>query len=115
MLVVDDHADTVFFLARLLQKAGCHVTTATGVRDAEALLDAQKFDLIISDLGLADGHGTDLMRQARARHATKGIALSGFDSPDQRKQTEDAGFSEHLIKPVDVNKLLQAMHRTLGG
>lgn len=114
VLVVDDHDDTVHFLSKLLQKAGCHVTTATGVRDAQAHLKAHTFDLIISDLGLADGSGTDVMRQARTLQATKGIALSGFDSADQRKQSEEAGFCEHLAKPVDVNKLLQAMQRALG-
>ena len=113
VLVVDDHADTVDFLARLLRKAGCAVTTATGLRDAEARLDAEKFDVIVSDLGLADGSGIDLMRQSRQRHAIKGIALSGSDSPEERRQCEEAGFCEHIAKPVDMPKLLQAIQRTL--
>ena len=115
VLVVDDHPDTVMFLSRLLQKAGCTVTTATGMRDAEAFLIAHPFDLLISDLGLADGNGIDLMRAARQRHAVKGIAISGSDSADERRRCHEAGFSEHLAKPIDMGKLLQAMQRTLNG
>src|SRR5687768_15868379 len=98
VLVVDDHDDTVHFLSKLLQKAGCHVTTATGVRDAQAHVTAHKFELIMRDLGRADGSGRDLMRQARARQAREGSAASGFDSADQRKESEEAGFCEHLAE-----------------
>ena len=115
VLVVDDHADTVDILARLLKKAGCAVTTASGLRDAQAHLNAGTFDVIVSDLGLPDGNGIDLMRQARQHHAIKGIALSGSDSPEERRKCEEAGFCEHLVKPVDMPKLLQAIQRTLNG
>lgn len=113
VLVVDDHSDTVVFLSRLLQKAGCEVTSATGLREALTLLANERFDLLISDLGLADGNGNDLMRQAQQHQQIKGIALSGFDSADARRECEQAGFSEHVVKPVDMPKLLQAMQRVL--
>ena len=115
VLVVDDHSDTVMLLSKLLQKAGCDVTTATRFADAMNLMGRRKFDLLISDIGLTDGNGIDLMRRARQHQPIKGIALSGFDSPDERQQCEEAGFSEQLVKPVDMPKLLQAIQRTLNG
>ncbi len=112
---MDDHADTLLFLAKLLQKLGGDVKTAGSVADAVRCLDRERFDLLISDLGLPDGTGYDLMTQARQRQPLKGIALSGFDSSDEVRRGQQAGFCEHLVKPVDMKKLVTAIGRTMGG
>jgi signal transduction histidine kinase len=105
LLLVDDHDDTRQLLHRLLHEQGYTVTTAADVRSAIEALDRQPFDLLISDIGLPDGTGHDLMRHARDRHHVKGIALSGFAMDDNLKLSEAAGFTAHLNKPVDFAKL----------
>ena len=103
ILVVEDHTDTASALSRLLSLAGYQVNTANGVRAALALCRADDFDLVISDIGLPDGTGYDLMRSLR--HRMKGIAISGYGMEDDLERSRDAGFIEHLTKPVSLDKL----------
>jgi len=67
------------------------------------------------DLGLPDGLGYDLMRSLRARNHLRGIALSGYGMSEDIQLNQEAGFSEHLVKPVDLKKLQEAMARVLAG
>jgi len=69
--------------------------------------------LVISDLGLPDGSGCDLMRKLRDEYRLRGIALSGFGMEDDVRQAEEAGFSRHLTKPVDFDVLLSAIREML--
>ena len=73
----------------------------------------QKFDLVISDLGLPDGVGYDLMPTLRQRYGIKGIALSGYGMDADVQKSKEAGFTEHLTKPVDPTTLEAAISRTL--
>ena len=109
ILLVEDHPDTLNVLARLLQKWGHVVTTAGTVKTAKELADSQKFDLLISDLGLPDGSGLDVMRQVKTRSAVPGIALSGFGTDEDLRQSRDAGFAEHLVKPVSSDVLRKSV------
>lgn len=68
---------------------------------------------MISDLGLPDGSGLDLMRQLRTEHGLRGIALTGYGMEDDVRETGDAGFSDHLTKPVDVQMLEGAIRRVV--
>jgi CheY-like chemotaxis protein len=83
--------------------------------DVEAALDMaaeHSFDLLISDLGLPDGSGVDLMRELRSRgHAFPAIALSGYGQEKDLAQSRSAGFQAHLVKPVDIDDLLKAVDR----
>ena len=72
-------------------------------------MEATPFDLLISDLGLPDGTGLDLMRQIREKHAITGICLSGYGMDQDIIQSREAGFVEHLIKPVDLPRLKSAI------
>ena len=94
-------------MADLLSMNGHQVTTAGSV--AEALSTAAgadgAFDFVISDLGLPDGSGLDLMRELSARHGLRGIALSGYGMEDDIRQSLEAGFLKHLTKPVDLTAL----------
>ena len=111
ILVVEDHDDTSRIMARLLQGHGHHVSTARGVNTALAVANKEPFDLLISDIGLPDGTGLELMRQIKAIRPIKGIALSGFDSSDDVRQSKDAGFAAHVTKPVDFDKLHQLINQ----
>jgi len=113
ILMVDDHEDTSRALKRLLVRLGYEVKLAHTVQHALDVARAHTFDLIISDIGLPDGSGLDLMRQLRARHAVRGIALSGFGMEDDVRKSFEAGFREHLIKPVNVQKLQTVIQRVM--
>lgn len=111
ILVVEDHADTSRLMARLLQSNGHQVSTAEDVSSALAVVEREPIDLLISDIGLPDGTGHDLMRQIQSIRPTKGIALSGYNSTDDLHQAKAAGFAAHVTKPVDFNKLQQLIEQ----
>jgi CheY-like chemotaxis protein len=66
-------------------------------------------DLLISDVGLPDGNGLDLMREAGREQAMRGIALSGYGSEDDVRRSLAAGFTTHLTKPVPISRLRRAI------
>lgn len=115
ILVVDDHVDTVRALNHLLRALGHEVRSATSVQAAMELARDNPFDLLISDLGLPDGTGLDLMRQVNALRPTKGIAVTGRDEPSDLRDCEDAGFAAHLTKPTDLPRLLATIQQVARG
>jgi signal transduction histidine kinase len=113
VLLVDDHIDTARAMGRLLKRWGCVVETADSVRSALKVADGSKFDVLISDIGLPDGTGLDLIRQLQKRHSVRGIAVSGFGMEEDLNSSRSAGFLEHLVKPVDLSKLEAAIRRVV--
>jgi PAS domain S-box-containing protein len=111
VLLVEDHADTARAMVKLLQRAGYHVEWAECVAAALELAASSPFDVIVSDLGLPDGNGYDLMRTLKDRHGARGIALSGFGMEGDILRGRTAGFLEHLVKPVDIATLDRAIQR----
>ncbi len=111
LLLVEDHADTAELLASLLESRGHEVVIAATVREALALATREPFDLVFSDLGLPDASGYDLMRALRTRTPLKGIAMSGWGADEDVSKSRDAGFAEHLTKPVRLHSLEQAIRR----
>lgn len=105
LLVVEDHEPTLDVLTRLLRKQGHEVHSATSVQAALALAATQVFDLVISDIGLPDGNGIDLMMQLTRDYGLRGIALSGYGMDEDLARTRKAGFLAHLVKPVDFARL----------
>jgi signal transduction histidine kinase/CheY-like chemotaxis protein len=106
VLLVEDHPDTLKALRRYLASVGFAVTPAATVQDALNLLDAQSFDILVSDIDLPDGTGHDVMRHIKHRRLeVSGIALTGFGTEYDIKTSQDAGFAAHLTKPVDVRHL----------
>jgi CheY-like chemotaxis protein len=101
-------------LERLLTRRHFSVATAGTVAGARALVDATKFDLLISDVGLPDGNGYDLMHEIGARFGLKGIALTGYGMEGDLARSQRAGFSAHLTKPVRVQALDAALAGVLG-
>ncbi len=105
LLLVEDHAQTLRILSGFLRKRGHKVQTADCVEGALKLLETSPFDALISDIGLPDGTGCDVMRAAKQRQALRGIALSGFGMAEDIRRSIDAGFDQHLTKPVDFQDL----------
>lgn len=120
VLVVDDERDARLVLARVLEGAGATVT-ATG--SAEAALGlianaARGFDVLVSDLGMPDQDGYDLIRELRRlghdAQDLPAIALTGFVHPDDGRNALSAGFQLHIPKPVDVNDLAAGIASLVG-
>jgi PAS domain S-box-containing protein len=113
ILLVEDNADTLRYLASILRQRGHDVVTADRVATARAAFDEAKvpFDLLLSDIELPDGDGLYLMRELGSGGHMRGIAFSGFGGEEDRRQSREAGFIEHLTKPVDLNRLEAAIHR----
>jgi PAS domain S-box-containing protein len=107
LLLVEDHDSTREVLARILRRAGHEVHgAATGSEALMLLRTARPFDALISDLGLPDRNGFDLLREIRTTHpALPAIALSGYGMDEDVKRAKDAGFTAHLVKPVPFDQL----------
>jgi CheY-like chemotaxis protein len=108
LLLVEDHVDTLRTFARVLRRRGFEVQEATTVSEALAFWKAG--DLLLSDIALPDGDGRDLMRKLAAR-GIPGIAISGFGTARDREEYRQAGFAESLVKPVEVEDVINAIGR----
>lgn len=113
VLVVEDHVDAAEMLRELLELSGHEVTVAINGHEALEALGRQRFDVVLCDLGIPDMSGYEVARAVRADAALRGtslVALTGYGQPEDRRRTAEAGFDEHLTKPVD----LEALHAVLG-
>ncbi len=113
VLIVEDHVDSASAISRLLRAIGHRPHIAPDVKTAVSLTASETFDLLISDIKLPDGSGLDLMRHLAKVSSIKGIALSGYVSAVDERDSQDAGFSAHLGKPVDFTKLQQTIERVV--
>jgi two-component system CheB/CheR fusion protein len=113
ILLVEDHADTAEAMADLLRDLGHRVTVAGCVTEALAAAERHALDggldLVVSDLGLPDGTGLDLMAELRGRYAVRGIALSGYGMEEDVRKSLAAGFERHLTKPINLQALQTAI------
>lgn len=115
ILLVEDHAITREVLRRALTRVGHQVETASDVRSALALIASSEFDVLVSDLGLPDASGLDLMSQLRSsRPDLVGLALSGYGTEEDIRRSKEAGFAEHLTKPVELNVLRATIEQVVG-
>jgi HAMP domain-containing protein/signal transduction histidine kinase/ActR/RegA family two-component response regulator len=105
ILLVEDHEDTNRSLTNLLRRRGYHVQSAGNVQSALDLSAKEEFDVLISDLGLPDGSGIDLIQTLHSERPLLGIALTGFGMEEDIRKSRDAGFKHHLVKPIDLTKL----------
>jgi CheY-like chemotaxis protein len=108
-MLVEDHDDTRRIMSRLLTKLEHSVVTAGSIKEALSTASNQHLDLVISDIGLPDGTGLDLMRQLLLRRPIKGIALTGYGTEADTEQTRAAGFTAHLTKPIDFKELVEVI------
>lgn len=113
VLLVDDHYDTCLSMKRMLERRGYEITVAHSAEQAVEKVRKQEFDLLISDIGLPDRSGYELMREVRVNKRLPGIALSGFGSEEDVNQAREAGFAEHLTKPINFERLEKTIQSLL--
>jgi signal transduction histidine kinase/CheY-like chemotaxis protein len=113
VLVVDDHVDTCTGMKMMLERRGYRVTIAHTADQAMAKALQQEFDLLISDIGLPDRSGYELMQELSTTKSLRGIALSGFGMENDVSRARAAGFSEHLTKPINFDRLDEAIQMLL--
>src|SRR5881392_2062998 len=113
LLLVDDHYDTCLSMKRMLERRGYQITVAHSAEQAVEKVRTQEFDLLISDIGLPDRSGYELMRELRLNKRFPGIALSGFGSEQDVNQAREAGFAEHLTKPINFERLEKTIQSLL--
>lgn len=113
ILLVEDHDATLAVLTRLLTRAGHRVRGACTITSALEMAASETFDAVISDLGLPDGTGTELMEKLRDRYGLRGIALSGYGMEDDLVRSRKAGFITHLVKPVDFEQLQHSLRELM--
>lgn len=112
ILLVEDHEPTRTTLAGLLARRSYDVVAAATVAEARSISHARQFDLLITDIGLPDGNGYDLMNELRKDTPLRGIALTGYGMERDVARSENAGFDAHLTKPVRIQALEAALNST---
>jgi PAS domain S-box-containing protein len=114
ILLVEDHEPTRTALTSLLSRRHHSVQPAESLAEARRALLAEKFDLLISDIGLPDGTGYELMGEVRERYRLPGIALSGYGMEQDVARSREVGFASHLTKPVRMQALDAAISEAAG-
>ena len=106
ILLVEDHADTRRVLSNLLGRSGHEIITAGTVAEAVKLLENVRVNVLLSDLGLPDGDGLELVAKAKAvKPAIKAVALTARESIADYRRGQKAGFDHYLTKPFDFHEL----------
>ena len=111
VLLVEDNKDTRHYLTLVLQQRNHKVVPVDRVSAALAAAGEARFDLLISDIELPDGTGLELMHDLGGGRTLPGIAMSGFGSEEDLRNSARAGFAEHLTKPIDLTRLESAIRR----
>ena len=111
VLVVDDEADARALVRRLLEERGATVTTNSSAAEALASIHAQRFDVLVSDIGMPEEDGYALIRKVRAIPTERGgtipaVALTAYARSEDRMKAVLAGFQMHVTKPVEPAELL---------
>jgi signal transduction histidine kinase len=110
VMYVEDDEDTRHMVVYALEQYGAIVTAVASVRAALDLLDDVAPDLVLSDIGLPERDGYELMRMLRLRgRPIPAIALTAYATPDDRQAALSAGYWHHVGKPVDIGELVTAM------
>lgn len=118
ILIVEDNSDTRDMMKMLLESYGYEIVTAGDGRSALELLEAERPDVALVDIGLPEMDGYEVARRARRKRPDGSgaylVALTGYGRPADRKKAQEAGFDDHLTKPVDMDvlwKVLEAAGR----
>ena len=109
VLIVEDHDDTLRSMKLLLTRLGYEVLGAENMTVALRIAREKHFDILLSDIGLPDGSGLELLRRIRSIREVPALALSGFGMDEDIERSRDAGFSDHLTKPVSIDRLQAAI------
>ncbi len=114
ILIVDDERDLVDAYVRLLERSGHQCVGAFDANEAIQVIDAESFDLVITDLSLPDSSGIEIVRHARAKSKdTPIIVMSGHNTPDVNEAARAAGANISLLKPVSIAELQRVIGEAL--
>ncbi len=113
ILLVEDHEPTRLALTHLLSRRNHRVSPAGSLEEAHSLAKKNRFELVISDIGLPDGSGFELMKELKQQYQLKGIALTGYGMEQDILLSENSGFATHLTKPVRMESLENALARVM--
>jgi DNA-binding response OmpR family regulator len=106
ILIVEDHQDTRRVLSTLLRRADHEVISASGVGDALQLLENVRVNVLLSDIGLPDGDGLELVTKAKTlQPKLKAVALTARTTKKDQQLGRQAGFDHYLTKPFDFHEL----------
>jgi DNA-binding NtrC family response regulator len=115
ILLVEDHTDTARVIAQLLRRDGHDVKVAADLASARDVFAAYECDLVISDIGLPDGSGVELVADFRQqRPDVPAICMSGYGAEQDVRASSSAGTICHLTKPVTIQRLRQAIAQAAG-
>jgi len=117
ILVVENHQDTLDAMKMFLDLRGHITETASTMKAALDAAADNAFDLVITDIGLPDGDGWELMRQLRERGPVRAVAMSGYGWKEDLEKSRAAGFEAHLLKPLKITELenvLRKMEQSAG-
>ena len=109
VFIVENHEDTRFLLGLLLEQLGHTVFSAATMAEAVAAIPPARCDVLISDIGLPDGNGWELMARLGEARPPYAIAMSGFGMSSDRQRSLKVGYRHHLLKPVEPNQLEQLL------
>jgi CheY-like chemotaxis protein len=110
-LVVDDEPDARVLVNRLIEERGGRALMAGSAEEAMGVLESSRIDILVSDIGMPDVDGYQLIQKVRAREKGEGrklvaIALTAYARADDRQRALLAGYQMHLSKPVDPRELI---------
>ncbi|HWN10751.1 MAG TPA: PAS domain S-box protein [Pyrinomonadaceae bacterium] len=119
ILIIDDETDALDLISVELTQHGARVTSASSAEDALAALASSEFDLLISDIGMPNTDGYDLIRQIRAQNGSRhqkipAVALTAYARVQDRMRAIMAGFNTHVAKPVEANELITVVASLVG-
>ncbi|MDB6011280.1 MAG: sensor hybrid histidine kinase [Gammaproteobacteria bacterium] len=114
ILVVDDESDGRAFIARILEDRGASVTCASSGQEALEALSRNHFDLLLSDIGMPDMDGFELIRRVRALDKSRTgpipvMAITAYARAEDRQRSLLAGFHMHLAKPIEARELIASI------
>src|SRR5262245_29816892 len=118
ILVLEDEDDTREMIAQVLKQRGAKPVQAASAREALEIVAGEPFDLIISDIGMADIDGYAFIRQLRAMKSTiskvPAVALTAYAGEEDRRLSMEAGFTAHVAKPITLAELIRVITSLLG-
>lgn len=111
ILLVEDHHETLRIFARLLRHFGHEISVADCARSALQFVESKEFDLLLSDIGLPDGSGYEVVAQAKRKQTVKAVALTAHGTEEDIRRSKEAGFDFHFTKPVDFFELRTVLNQ----
>ena len=119
MLLVEDDDDSRKLLGTMLKRYGARVTPTKSAEEALAVFEREQPDVMVSDIGMPDQDGYELVRKLRALPPEKGgqtpaIALTGYASRKDRERALSSGYQQHMAKPIEQVEMIETIAALVG-